>query len=110
MSGSGGGGGGGFDRVPENCETIVINTQLTSPKDEVIEHIDVGDVLDVEIVQQNDRAIVAVLHQGNVAGGLATTQLQRLRECIQQNVQYQAIVTQKQDGQVSVRISRKVLT
>ena len=46
MSGSGGGGGGGGAPMG-TCETLVIDTQLSSPKPSVIALINVGDLLEV---------------------------------------------------------------
>lgn len=107
MSGSDGGSryGGGFDPTPDTCETLVINTQLSSPKDSVVAAINEGDVLDIGIHQQGAMTVVVALYQGSVAGGIAAPQVQRLRECIQSGTNYEAKVTAKNDGQVRVRIS-----
>lgn len=107
MSGSGGSGyGGGFESV-DDCGSLFIETQLSSPKEDVIDKIDVGDILDVIVQQVGTTMVVVVLWQGEIAGGIAAPQVQKLRECIGQGTLYDATVTSKNDGQVRVRIKPK---
>jgi hypothetical protein len=104
MSGSGGSGySGGFEQF-DSCDTLVIDTQLSSPKDDVVDSISVGDFLEVAVQTVNFQAVVVVLHNGEVAGGIAAPQVQKLRECISQGTIYNAIVVSKNDGQVRIRI------
>jgi hypothetical protein len=110
MSGSGGSGyGGGFESANGTCDSLVIDTQISSPKDDVVNLIVNGDVLNVDIQQIGGKAVVVVLHNGQLAGGLASPNVQRLRECIEQGTQYDAKVTSKNDGQVRVRVSARRL-
>lgn len=105
MSGSpGSGGGGGSWEAPTTCESLVIDTQLSSPKAAVIAGIAVGDVLDVAL-QPGTGTVVVVLHHGQVAGGLASPDVQRLRECIEGGTQYGAEVREINGAQVKVRVS-----
>lgn len=106
MSGSGGG-GGGPDTPVYSCEDLVIDTQLSSPKDQVVDKIKVGDVLEVAVQTKGGTTSVVVLHKGKVAGGLASPQLQQLRECINEGTDYHAKVTSKNGGQVRVRVEAK---
>lgn len=107
MSGSGGSGySGGFEPV-DTCDSLFIETQLSSPKDEVIDDIKEGDILDVTVQQMGATSVVVVLHKGQLAGGIAAPQIQKLRECIAQGTEYDATVTSKNDGQVRVRIKPK---
>lgn len=105
MSGSGGGGYGGFNEPEISCENLIIETQLTSPRENVIAKIGVNTVLDVSLEQAGPSAVVVLTHQGEVAGGIASPQMTRLRECIQLGTRYSATVTAKSDGHVQVRIS-----
>lgn len=110
MSGTGGGGGGGGPEIPQDaCEKLFIDTQLSSPKEDVIEQINVGDILEVTLNQINGRSVVVVLYNGQIAGGLASPKVQRLRECIEQHTEYFATVKEKRDGQVRVRIEPRRL-
>ena len=98
-------GGGEVDGEEESCETLVIDTQLSSPKLDVISAIRVGDLLEVMTETHGDRTTVVVKYKGAVAGGLAAPLLKRLRECIEEGTQYRAKVTAKKDGQVRVRVA-----
>lgn len=105
MSGSsGGGGGGGFQQSSTSCETLAFETQLSSPDEDVIAGIAVEDELPVELRQMNGTTVVVVVSHGQVAGGLAAPQLQRLRECIIDGTEYRATVLSKSNGQVRVRV------
>lgn len=106
MSGSSGrsGFGGGFESPVDNCAALVIDTQLSSPKDEIVSQLSEGLMLDVVVDEQAGRVIVVALYQGQIAGGLASPQVQRLRECIQQGTQYRATILSIRDGQVRVRV------
>lgn len=104
FSGSGGG-GGSWDEPPPSCEKLVIDTQLSSPKAEVIAGIRVGDVLDVTLQPSGGATLVVVLSNGQIAGGLASPDLQRLRECIELGTNYQAVVTAINGAQVRVRVT-----
>lgn len=104
MSGSSGGGGGGsWDNPPTACDLLDISTQLSSPKAEVIEGLAVGDVLDVAL-QAGAGTAVVVLRDGKLAGGLASPDVLRLRECLESGTQYSAVVREINDAQVKVRV------
>jgi hypothetical protein len=103
MSGSPGGGGGGWDTQPTACDMLDISTQLSSPKAAVIAGIAVGDVLDVAL-QAGAGTAVVVLHKGQLAGGLASPDVQRLRECLEGGTQYGALVREINGAQVKVRV------
>lgn len=105
MSGSSGGGGGWFSAPEGTCETLVIDTQLSSPKPAVVTHIQVGDVLQVAVDKAGGTATVVVLRNGEIAGGLAAPLVQRLRQCIEEGTQYNAKVIGKNDALVRVRIA-----
>lgn len=102
MSGSG---GGGFSSSFDDCDSLTINTQLSSPKPEVVKHIRVGDGLDVAVQQGQNTTVIVVLFNGEVAGGLAAPEIGRLRTCIESGTQYSAQVTGLSDGQVRVRVT-----
>lgn len=108
MSGSGGsgGGGGGFggpDTIIE-CDRLVINTQLSSPKSEVVDQLDEGTELDVSLESYPGTTVVVAKFNGAVAGGLASPETSRLRRCIEQGTNYSATVIDITGGQVRVRV------
>lgn len=106
MSGSGGGGyGGGFATDEVACDRLAFDTQLGSPKAAVVAQISVGDVLTVALDQQGAVQVLVIKRGNEIAGGITSPKMARLLECIRQGTRYQATVTAKSDGQVSVRIS-----
>lgn len=108
MSGSSGSSGGiGYSTGADSCESLVITTQLNSPKPAVVEKICVGDKLDVVTVQMGATTAVVAMHGGDLAGGLASPDLQKLRECLAGGTYYVATVIGKNDGQVTVRVSAR---
>lgn len=108
MSGSGNSGySGGNEDFQDNCENLAITTQLSSPKDEVIQLISEGDILDVSLLKSEQTTVVVALFNGQVAGGIASPQIHRLRSCIEQGTEYVAKVLSISGGQVKVLISAK---
>lgn len=105
MTGSSGSTFSSYSSNDTSCDTLVLDTQLASPKEDVIELISVGDELEVVISVLNNMSTVQVLWQGRVAGGVASPNVQKLLTCIQQGTIYTARVTQKIGGQVKIRIS-----
>jgi hypothetical protein len=109
MSGSGssggGGSGGGFggpDTI--ECSRLVFNTQLSSPKPEVVDRLHTGDELDVSLESFPGTKVVVARFEGAVAGGLASPESARLRHCIEQGTSYHATVLDVTGGQVRVRV------
>lgn len=107
MSGSGGsGGGGGGFAGPDTieCDRLVINTQLSSPKPEVVDQLDKGFELPVSLETYPGMTVVVAKFNGAVAGGLASPETARLRRCIEQGTSYSATVIDVTGGQVRVRV------
>ncbi|MCK2126743.1 hypothetical protein MX652_08580 [Thauera aromatica] len=106
MSGSSGSSGSiGFSTGAGSCESLVITTQLNSPKPAVVDKIGVGDELAVVTMQMGNTTTVVAMLDGELAGGIASPDLQRLRECLADGTHYVATVIGKSDGQVTVRVS-----
>jgi hypothetical protein len=105
MSGSGGGGGGGgFDPPGSSCADLEFDTQLSSPKPAVVTQLKVNDLLDVVTQVVAGATVVVALHKGQVAGGLASPLVQRLRECIDGGTAFTARVLSVNSGQVRVHV------
>lgn len=107
MSGSGGsGGGGGSFGGPDTitCDRLVINTQLSSPKPDVVAQLDKGVELDISLESLPGTTVVVAKFNGAVAGGLASPETARLRQCIAQGTDYSATVIDITGGQVRVRV------
>lgn len=107
MSGSGGGytGGGTDNDYVDFCSAVVINTQLSSPKDDVVGVLKVGDVLLVGLQSISDnQSIVVAIHDTHVAGGITSPESNRLKQCMQEGNTYTAEITEINAGQVKVRV------
>ena len=107
MSGSNRDVGGGNGTPPDSCETLSFTTQISSPRAEVIDQVQAGDVLDVALSQQGQQTVVVVQKGDKIVGGLASPQVKQLRECIQSNHEYSAEVLSKNEGQIRVRVRHK---
>ncbi|MRV70626.1 hypothetical protein GJ700_02690 [Duganella sp. FT92W] len=105
MSGSngGGGGGGGFEDYVD-CSRLMISTQLSSPKPDVVAKLKASDELQVALDNQPGIKVVVALFNGQIAGGLASPETSRLRSCIEQGTNYNATVLDVTGGQVRVRV------
>jgi len=99
-------GTGGPISPGSTCESLVIDTLLASPRQDVIGNFRIGDFLDVSL-GNNDvgQRVVEVRFQGQLAGGLASPAVGRLRECLEGGTRYQARVTGKRDALVRVRVT-----
>ena len=91
-------------REEVTCEQLVIDTQLSSPRAEVVDRLQSGNLLEVALAEGR-RDVVVVRHQGDLAGGLASPNLGRLRACIEGGTIYQAEVVAVNGGQVRVRVT-----
>jgi hypothetical protein len=108
MSGSsGGGGGGGHTSADTSCEDLVIDTQLNSPKEEVVVKLKLGELLDVSLETRAGTDVILVKHKGKVAGSVTSPLSGRLRKCLQKGIEYTAEVKKLVGGQVHVRIAAK---
>jgi hypothetical protein len=100
--GSGGGGGGGG---PANgCPGPDFETAVGSPFPDAVANLSVGEVLDVESI--DDGAVRGVMFrtiEGEHVGALATDIL-RLRSCMAEGWNYEAVVLRKAGGSVIVEI------
>lgn len=107
MSGSGESGYSGNFEPVDSCDSLFIETQLSSPKEDVIKNIKAGDMLEVTVHDMGVTSVVVVLYAGQIAGGIAAPQVQKLRECIVQGTTYEAAVISKNSGQVRIRITAR---
>lgn len=104
MSGSSGGGYGGGGGSETSCARLTFAAMLSSPKQQVVQMLSVGDALDVVLVA-GATATVQVHFRGQVAGGLQHSLVLRLRDCLEQGVAFKAEVLTINNGQVNVRVS-----
>jgi len=106
MSGSGGGGWANEPSV-DTCETLRETTTLNSPQKAVINLLNVGNLLNVIVSKQGKAVVVLALYQGQVAGTITSSIIQKLAECIEGGHEYVAEVIELQGGACKVRIRAK---
>lgn len=106
MSGSSGGGGIPSINRPnnnENCEGLVINTNLATPQAVVINNLTVGDILIIQTVSDQG-PIQALNSNGDLAGNIVSREQVRLLACMVNGIEYIAEVLDIENGQCRVQI------
>lgn len=109
MSGGGGGGGQGGPGFPDQgdpvpCEDLEFTTALSDPIPEVIEGLQEGAELSIELQTEPRRRIAAVTAAGELAGSIATQQFDRLLDCLQAGHNYEAEILTIDGGAIRVRV------
>lgn len=99
--GPGPSGPGAASGARTNCESLAFETFLSSPKPAVVTQLNVGDVLDIAVQTSGGIETVAVLFNGQVAGGLVQNS-DRIKACISQGFDYQADIRGIQGAQVTI--------
>ena len=89
----------------DNCITVNFTTQLTSPKPDVVDKLNVDDILDVVLASLGGSTVVGALFEGELAGGIASSSLAKLRECLNEGYSYIATVIAIDDGMVTVKVT-----
>lgn len=94
-------GSGTASGAATNCDSLAFETYLSSPKPTVVALLGVGIVLDITVHTAGGIETVAVLHQGQIAGGLVQNS-ERIKACISQGFNYEADVRGIQGAQVTI--------
>ncbi len=102
MSGSGGSYLGPSEPTT-SCATLQFDTQLASPKAQVVALIQPNHTLDIAFAPTGNQ-VVCALWQGQEVGSIVDPHLNQLRNCMNQGEQYQARVLHVSGGQVRVRV------
>lgn len=105
MSGVDSGTGGGGQPPSGSCEALVIDTVLSSTKEDALHGLSDGDLLAVELYDTGGQVTVVLTYNGQILGGLTAPLIQRLRECMRQGVTYVARILAINGGHVRVRVS-----
>lgn len=87
-----------------SCLTLELDTQLSSPKEDIVDRIQLGDALEVVLNATQTFSTVEVLWRGELAGGVASPEIQKLQSCLGEGVIYVAEVIEKSGGEVRIRI------
>jgi hypothetical protein len=105
MSGGGGGGstGGGGDSGVD-CSALQFEANVSSPQPSAVAALQVNDALTVHLEQQGATRMIALRRPNNDLVGSLTDHLRELIRCIQEGVDFEAIVLSVQGGAVRVRV------
>lgn len=87
-----------------SCFTLELDTQLSSPKEDIVDRMQPGDALEVVLHTTQTFSTVAVLWRGELAGGVASPEITSLQNCLREGVIYVATVMEKSGGEVRIRI------
>jgi hypothetical protein len=101
---SGSSGTGGHEPPTLSCEDLEFDTQLTSPKLDVVNKLSKDVVLKVSTQVMGGKSRVVATYKGNEAGGIGSSDLRQLRECIEGGTRYTATVISINSGQVKVHV------
>lgn len=104
---SGSGGGTWIDQPGDSCATLSQQTTLNSPNRAVLAQLSKGTELEVSINKSGKAVTVEALFNGQVAGTITASIIQRLAECMEQGYQYVAEVIDVQGGACRVQIHVK---
>ncbi|MCL6742319.1 hypothetical protein [Kosakonia sp. R1.Fl] len=100
MSGSGSfssGSSSGF----YSCEVIKFYTNIRSPNPMIVKKLKIGDILDIEIIENS----VCALSEDGVLGGITSPQyLESLYKCLDGGTTYRASICEINNGQIKVFI------
>lgn len=104
---SGSGGGTWIDQPTDDCARLAQQTTLNSPDKAVLGRLQKGDVLDVRVTKVGKGVIVEALRNGQVAGSITSSIIQRLAECVEKGYEYVAEVIDVQGGACRIHVRLK---
>ncbi|WP_163558383.1 hypothetical protein [Halomonas sp. NO4] len=105
MTGTSGSSFSGFSSTDTSCDSLVLDTHLSSPKEDVVDRIQVDDNLSIHVHKSGSLSTVQAYWHDELVGGIASPRIQRLLSCIDEGYTYVARVTAKNGGEVRVRLS-----
>jgi len=87
----------------ENCENLVINTNLRSPQANTIQNLKKGDILIIQVASDQG-PLQAFDNAGNLAGNIISREQAKLMACIIAGTEYVAEVLSVENGQCDIQI------
>jgi len=91
----------------DSCDRLTSETTLTSPDRDVISQLSKGVLLDVEVDNTGARPVVRAMLNGQIAGSITSSIIQKLVECIEGGYSYVAEVISVQGGTCKVRVKMR---
>ncbi len=88
----------------DNCRELIINTNLSSPRPNVVDNLNEGDILSVSAASASG-PLQVINDQGEVAGNIISREQARLLNCIvNEGIEYQAEILSIDEGLCQVQI------
>lgn len=103
MSGSGSG-GWAAEPLSGDCSELSQLTTLNSPQREVLKMLNRNDLLEICLERGERSVIVEARKDGQLAGTITFTRIQKLVECIESGYSYVAEVLEVKGGACKVRV------
>lgn len=111
FTGSGGGGrstgkgmaGAGAGSPKFDCSAFQTRASLRSPKKDVIDSLNVGDILDLRLTEKKP-PVLAVTQDGEVAGSIVIPERDDLVKCMNKGTEYVAEVMSIEGGSCIVHV------
>jgi len=104
---SGSGGGTWIEQPTDDCARLAQQTTLNSPDRAVVSRLQKGDVLDVRVNKVGKGVVVEALYNGQVAGSITSSIIQKLAECVENGYEYVADVIEVQGGACRIHVHLK---
>ena len=105
---SGSGGGTWIDQPTDDCARLAQQTTLNSPNRAVVSRLQKGDLLDVRVTKVGKGVVVEALRNGQVAGSITSSIIQRLAECVEKGYEYVAeVIDDVQGGACRIHVHLK---
>ena len=84
------------------CSKQVINTQLSSPNEEIIKTLKKGDVLAIELI--SSRHTLVALFEDEIAGVIVNKEMIKLIDCIKKGQSFEAVIRNIIGGMCAITI------
>lgn len=95
--------GGGGSSGGTNCGDLAFRTFISSPRPSQVSQLNVGDVLDIDLLTQAGLNMVVVLNNGHPVGGIVHNQ-ERIKDCLLKGFQFFARVDEISGGKVLIYV------
>jgi hypothetical protein len=87
----------------KNCDDLIIKTQLYSPDPDVLDNINTGDYLGVEVLGPKGPCVAT--HKGKIAGTILSVEVLKLIMCISQGTKFRALVRRVTGGECAITVT-----
>lgn len=91
----------------DSCDRLTSDTTLTSPNRDVVSLLKPGTELNIEVDESGDTPLVRAVYNGQIAGSITSSIIQKLVQCVENGYSYVAEVKSVEGGTCKVRVRVK---